>query len=42
VIKIDIYGIERIGRLIYTAIHERSDKEFDVVAVNDIGGLEYM
>jgi glyceraldehyde-3-phosphate dehydrogenase/erythrose-4-phosphate dehydrogenase len=39
-IKVGINGFGRIGRLVYKAIRERYDKEFDVVAVNDIGRQE--
>jgi glyceraldehyde 3-phosphate dehydrogenase len=41
-IKVGINGFGRIGRLVYKAIRERYDKEFDVVAVNDIGRIEIM
>jgi glyceraldehyde 3-phosphate dehydrogenase len=41
-IKIGINGFGRIGRLVYKAIRERYNKEFDVVAVNDIGRIEIM
>ncbi|MDX1439770.1 MAG: type I glyceraldehyde-3-phosphate dehydrogenase [Rubricoccaceae bacterium] len=35
-IKIGINGFGRIGRLVFRSILERGDKEFDVVAVNDL------
>jgi glyceraldehyde 3-phosphate dehydrogenase len=41
-IKVGINGFGRIGRLVYKAIRERYDREFDVVAVNDIGRIEIM
>jgi glyceraldehyde 3-phosphate dehydrogenase len=40
--KIGINGFGRIGRLVYKAIRERYDQEFDVVAVNDVGNIEIM
>jgi glyceraldehyde-3-phosphate dehydrogenase/erythrose-4-phosphate dehydrogenase len=41
-IKVGINGFGRIGRLVYKAIRERYNNEFDVVAVNDIGRIEIM
>jgi glyceraldehyde 3-phosphate dehydrogenase len=41
-IRIGINGFGRIGRLVYRAIRECYDREFDVVAVNDIGRVEIM
>lgn len=39
-IKIGINGFGRIGRLVFRAILERGDSNFDVVAVNDITDAE--
>ena len=36
-IKLAINGFGRIGRLVFRAILERGSKEFDIVAVNDLG-----
>ena len=39
-IKIGINGFGRIGRLVFRAILERGDQDFDVVAVNDLTDAE--
>jgi len=38
--RVAINGFGRIGRLVLRAIHERSRKDIEVVAINDLGSIE--